>query len=229
MGKEHLVRFYRGKSMKGTFSPGDCLLLKRIKTGDYKKGDIVVFTIFKEFGVKRELVHRIVSVSKKGIVTKGDNNKYKDSEILNPENITGLVTGIQRNGKNYTVSRGILGLFKMKISRTKLIFKRSIYSLLIFPYDLLLNNLDFSKLFNPKIKRVWFVTKNGFLVKLILKGKVVAKWYPERDTFFCRRPYSLFIKSPVISRYTFNNFVESTILKNGFSDSGLEKNPIEDS
>lgn len=74
-------------SMEPTFKPGDLIITKNKNRCDIKVEDIATFNDAKG----TVITHRIVEESNEGYVTKGDNNKVEDKDIINEENIIGKV------------------------------------------------------------------------------------------------------------------------------------------
>lgn len=61
-----------------------------------KKDDV---PLYKSYGHKNLVLHRIIDVTADGIyVTRGDNTYTK--EYVNPDNVVGVMTSIYRNGKH---------------------------------------------------------------------------------------------------------------------------------
>ena len=69
------TRFYRGESMKGSFRIGDRLYIEPVLINKLKRGDVIIFQDISQNGDGKELVHRIVSIYKDDLVTRGDNNR----------------------------------------------------------------------------------------------------------------------------------------------------------
>lgn len=74
-------------SMEPTFKPGDLIITKNKNRCNIEVEDIATFKDTKG----TVITHRIVGESKEGYVTKGDNNKVEDKDIINEENIIGEV------------------------------------------------------------------------------------------------------------------------------------------
>ena len=71
-------------SMKPTINVSDLIVINT-NDKDYKKDDIVTFK-----DVNNSFVtHRIIDITKKGYITKGDANKSADLEYINKEKIVG--------------------------------------------------------------------------------------------------------------------------------------------
>ncbi len=95
----HLL-FYRGGSMWPLLRKHDRLAVCHIDYKDIQAGDIIVFQLSAEKG---NIVHRVLTLSPQGIITKGDNNPDRDQEAVKPEQIAGKVIRVQRSGRWYSL------------------------------------------------------------------------------------------------------------------------------
>lgn len=73
-------------SMEPTLRVGGILYYKEYNNNSFKEGDILVYKTKKHI-----ISHRIVKINKNGYITKGDNNKNNDKNIIN-KNILGKGT-----------------------------------------------------------------------------------------------------------------------------------------
>jgi signal peptidase len=73
----------KGDSMLPVLKTGNMIILKKEK--NYQKDDIVTFIN----NQKQVVTHRIIEETDKGYRTKGDNNKFEDTEIINNNVIYG--------------------------------------------------------------------------------------------------------------------------------------------
>ncbi len=91
-------------SMSPNIKKGDFLIFK--ESDVYKVDDIIIFSEEDYF-----VTHRIVSESEEGFVTKGDNNNTNDKQILNQNNIEGLlVFNIPKLGYIINFATSITGI-----------------------------------------------------------------------------------------------------------------------
>lgn len=94
-----------GPSMKPTLQPKDIVLIGKCQ--NFKEGDIIVF----HRPVTGELiVHRIIEIENGLIRTKGDNNPFPDSYLIEPSAVIGKVILIIPQGGVY---RDIIYLFSV--------------------------------------------------------------------------------------------------------------------
>lgn len=82
---------YRGyvvlsESMKPSILAGDVVIVRDANRCNIKENDVVTFNQDNEV-----ITHRIKGVLENGYITKGDNNKSEDFEILSREDIIGKV------------------------------------------------------------------------------------------------------------------------------------------
>jgi signal peptidase I len=216
--KNHL-RFYRGKSMNGTFRPGDCLMMKPITLQAVRSGDVVIFRKLKWQGLASgkfqddedplagevhvmeesqpvdELVHRVVAIRLEGLITRGDNNPYSDAELVNEDNLIGLVTHLERGSKLRTVHGGWIGLLKAWLLRT---WKQYLWNHIVRkvsrPYHWLNDKGWVAKFWHPDIVKVRLTSDDGPLIKYIFHSRTIARWWPLQDRFECRKPYDLVLR-----------------------------------
>ena len=63
-------------SMQPILEKGDLILIKGVKKGDIKTGDIVVYKIDEGF-----IIHRVIKLQDRVLITKGDANTYPDLPV----------------------------------------------------------------------------------------------------------------------------------------------------
>lgn len=110
---------YTSTSMLMVFEPGDLLETDdNVPFQEIKPGDIIVFPSKSKAGVN--IVHRVISRTEDGLVTMGDNNPGRDAYDVTPEQWIRLVTArIDRNGRRFTVSRGVAGMRQFRLHRCR--------------------------------------------------------------------------------------------------------------
>ena len=181
--------FYSGKSMRGTFLPGDWLIFERIPFSSIKRGDILTFFDKTE----KRLVHRVIQINTKGIVTQGDNNLSPDADFLIKESMIGRVIDFERNGKFHKVWNGKLGLVRAWVLHERLHFICGAKFFLKKPYRMIKKTGIVVKFWHPKIATIIFETPDGSLVKYIHKGKTVASCWTNTNRWWFKRPYDFVI------------------------------------
>lgn len=184
---------YSGPSMHPTFKPGEILYVQS-EIRDIQPGDIVVY---RRYG--KQIVHRVVSVSSNGFLTRGDNNLAKDEQVVRKEEIIGVVVGKELWGNQEEVTGGKKGLGKAKQRwRLKEIHQKTL-PLIGIPYRWLKRKGWVRKLWHPRIIKLKINSTKGEMIKYLFKGKVVAIWLTESGRFFCKRPFDLVIQAPQIT------------------------------
>jgi signal peptidase I len=182
--------FYSGNSMNTTFSPGHILYVKP-KVNEVQPGDVIVFKKGEEY-----IVHRINSVSSKGIQTRGDNNLREDAYILSDEQIMGKVVIVDDGKELRAVIGGRKGLQKARARwgfRSVMKWMRPVIGA---PYRWLKSARIVAKIWHPGVIQVKTVSSSGPMIKYIVGGKTVATWIPQLRSFQCRRLYDLVIFPP---------------------------------
>ncbi len=187
-------RFYRGRSMKGTFCVGDNLLIEQVSINKLKRGDVIIFQGTDNNGEEKELVHRVVSIYKNGLVTRGDNNTQNDDILVTQKNFKGIVTHFERNGKKKPVKNGFQGMIKAKIRYSTLSIKRLIRVIFRKPYRALKKSGLVPKIWKPDIKKIFIKTSDEEIIKYIHGSHTVAQMWPKKKKFLCKKPYDLIIK-----------------------------------
>jgi len=193
---DYNVRFYRGRSMAGTFRPGDCLTMVPVPLAELRPGDVVVYRGANHQGQAHELVHRIVGITPEGLVALGDNSPSADPILVTADNLLGRVTHVQRKGKARVVHGGLLGLWQARILHARRSVLRLTARVGRRPYHWLRESGLMPGLWRPSVSTVRLATEDGPLIKYICGGRTVARWWPWQKRFECHKPYDLFIPHP---------------------------------
>lgn len=186
--------FYSGRSMKGSFRVGDRLYIEPVLINKLKRGDVIIFQDISQNGEEKELVHRVVSIYKDGLVTRGDNNRQNDDILVTQKNFKGIVTHFERNGKKKPVKSGFKGMIKAKIRYLTLSIKRLIRVIFRMPYRALKKSGLVPKIWKPEIKKIFIKTPDEEIIKYIHGSHTVAQMWPKKRKFLCKKPYDLIIK-----------------------------------
>jgi len=182
--------------MKGTLRIGDQLIFERETINKIKKGDVIIFKGANNRGEKKELVHRVISISEFGLITRGDNNFYKDKNPVSGDTLIGRVTHLDRNGHKIRVRGGMAGFRRAKFLQLRLPIKKMIWVVCKVPYKILRKSDLVPKIWQPEIKKIVLKTQDGVMVKFFLSSQTVALFWPEEGRFYCKKPYDLVIKKP---------------------------------
>ena len=180
--------------MKASFRVGDRLHIKPALINKVKKGDVIIFKGTDHNGEEKELVHRVVSINKDGLVTRGDNNRQNDDILVTQKNFKGVVTHFERNGKKKPVKHGFQGMIKAKIRYLTLSIKRLIRMIFRMPYRALKKSGLVPKIWKPDIKKIYIKTPDEEIIKYIHSSHTVAQVWPKKRKFLCKKPYDLIIK-----------------------------------
>jgi signal peptidase I len=185
--------------MNPTFRTGDLLYLSSYAKRRIRRGDVIVF--LPSHG-RLKITHRVISISRQGIETQGDNNNESDLEFLNPENILGRVDYFKRNGKRYRVWGGAVGLLYAFSLHLLLPVKQQVSALLHYPYRFLaeLNVLSRIPYLRSKIRVVSFKRACGEELQLLFGSRIIGRLLPGKNEWWIKRPFRLFLDSNLLSR-----------------------------
>lgn len=184
--------FYRGSSMRGTFKPGDKLIIEKVPFDRIKKGDLIIFSR-NENEEDDFIVHRVVAVNPKGLVTRGDNCFDNDKNLVIEENIVGRVIANDRRGKVHQVQNGRAGAFRAAMLHSRLQVINLVKFFLRKPYLILKKSGFITKIWQPEIDIFQFQTSDGPLVKYVHKGKTVAICWTDQHRWWVKRPFCFFL------------------------------------
>lgn len=186
--------FYRGSSMQGTLKPGDKLTCEKAPYDQIKKGDLIIFS--RNAGEKNDfIVHRVVVITPKGLVTRGDNCLASDQDLLIEKNIFGRVIQYDRQGKSHRAQNGRMGAFRAGLLRCRIRAIKLTGFFLRKPCLTVKKSGLIAKIWHPEIDVFQFETPAGPLVKYVRKGRTVAVCWTGKKRQWQRRPYS-FVLNP---------------------------------
>lgn len=188
-GLSFLVFLYCGRSMQGTFQQGQLLLALPSSFETIRPGDVVVFRSIEADGRGIVVAHRVHSKASMGLITKGDNNTCVDTEIVREEDLIGRVVFIQRGKDILPVWGGEIGRFWQNF----LPLLRYLFQLSRGGYSVLRESRVVSHIWQPSLSRLCVYVDGVSLVKYVHKGRTVALWMPEKEWFWCSKPYDLVI------------------------------------
>ena len=190
------VYTYRGGSMLGTFRPGDRLPVEAASLDEVRPGDVVALRVACPSGDAAELVHRVVCLQQGGVVTRGDNNRSNDLDLVTAETLLGRVTRVERGGRVRPVRGGRLGQARARLLHARIHVRDFAVRVGRRPYGWLRRSGMVPRLWRPQITCLRVATDKGDLVKYLVAGRTVARWWPEENRFECDRPYDLVIPTP---------------------------------
>ncbi|MGB8214210.1 MAG: signal peptidase I [Anaerolineales bacterium] len=184
---------YVGPSMSPTFQSGDFLYLRSAPV-KLHKGDVIVFADTKSNGF---VVHRIVSTSPIGLVTRGDQNRFCDPPVP-LDQVIGKVDLVENKAGINPVIHGLRGLWSARISYLVFQLYALFRQLFWIPYRLFRISGLVSTFWRPNIVKLHLQNADGSLIKYIHKHRTVAVWNPFLQKFDCHKPFDLVITHPEI-------------------------------
>jgi len=187
---------YNGPSMMPTFRPG-YLLYIRPDASDISPGDVIVFDNLSE---NIPTVHRVVSISNLGLITRGDNNRLCDPSPVLPDHLIGRVEMLEDQGRLLPVTSGRRGLWLARFGWGVRWIDRRMQRLFRKPYNAIRNCIPIRQIlyrwFSNYLKVIHLNTQDGPLVKTTFQDRTVAHWEPQKGHYECRKPYDLFVPRP---------------------------------
>jgi signal peptidase I len=183
---------YSGKSMYPTIVAKDILEVVPYDVRPIQIGDVIVFSSPDDGTL---IAHRIIYITKEGVLTKGDNNPNVDDWLLKRDLIIGQVIAFWRNRKRYDIREGIADRFSAKWTN----FRSGIYTKIIdlarpcyhfvkripFPRGL------FVAFLRPKI--AVFESKGKISMTLLLGGAVIGRYDSHNHRWQINKLYRFFI------------------------------------
>lgn len=204
--EDHIPILFSGQSMYPVLKPND--LLDLVPYGNRKPeiGDVICFFSSEE---EKIVVHRIINKKYPGYLTQGDNNRLPDFNIINENQITGLVIGAIRNGNYLKVFSGNIGrLIRIySIYRNKFLFliKIILQKLGIVNLFKIFFNPYLLKIFKPRY--VLYSARRSFTLRIFIEKKEIGSYNSHRDIWVIKFPYNLIFQKndlPVIN-FSLNN------------------------
>jgi hypothetical protein len=188
-------RIYKGKSMQGTFSFGDRLIIEQVQLASVRPGDVVVYRVLNHQGERDMLVHRVMGVATNGLVLRGDNNFCDDKTPVAQNNLVGRVSHVDRGGKRVPVRGGCSGLLIARVSHGWRFLRHIMWKFLRimgrWSYRRLRDSGLIQRLWKPSILKIQLMTANGPLIKYVYRNRTVAFLWPHKDRVTYRKPYDL--------------------------------------
>ena len=193
LGAEH-VFVYNGRSMFPTFRPGH-LIYVRPAAHDLAAGDVVVYFDSEH---SRHVVHRVVEATLGGLVTRGDHNSQRDAQLVAYGQLVGRVEIAEFDGRLKDVVGGRHGLWSAQVRWAALALWVRLCVYLGTPYRALKASPRARQclkwFFRPRFKVIRLQTPQGPLVKVLHRGRVVARTQAGGARFECSKPYDLFLE-----------------------------------
>jgi SOS-response transcriptional repressor LexA len=178
--------------MKPTFRDGDGLAVEPYGGRKRRVGDIVVFHHPEDDQI---VIHRIVSVRKDAIRTRGDHNTQLDPWILEPGEIIGKVVSAWRGNRRIRVWNGLAGHIQALAFRTCVKMDDWVSCLLHPCYRWLSRKGLVRRLMggNSRIRILSLQKPEGVEYQLLFRNQPSGRRRPGSSTWEIKRPYRLLI------------------------------------
>ncbi len=183
---------YVGTSMNPTLREPVMLEIEPYGNRPLQVGDVVAF---RSPGNYQIVVHRIVLLTLKGIVTRGDNNRRDDPFVLLPADITGRVVAARQGRKNRAVAGGRRGRLIGRLNPWRGNLDKNISYLLHSFYHALTHWRFLATLLpaglRPKI--VVFQDRGIGRPCILLGQRIIGRYDHHRQQWEIRRPFRLMV------------------------------------
>ncbi len=183
---------YIGPSMNPILKSGDRLRIIPYNGKEVGQGDVIAFL---PSGGDSKIIHRVVSVSSKGIRTRGDNSSHVDPWILRPDQILGRVVAAQAGMRRRKIFGGTVGrLFVVTVRVIRAIDSHVSY-LLRPAYREFARAGIFIRLLPAQMRPrvISFDRPAGTELQLLMGRRVIGRWLPGKTGWNIRRPFRLFV------------------------------------
>lgn len=180
-----------GNSMYPTLRVLDVLYVQPYVGRKISRGDVIVF----QASQGRKVTHRIVSITSRGILTRGDNNRDIDIGIIQSCDVLGQVVRVRRNKKLLRVRGGLFGQLIGYICRISLMIKYHFIYVLRPAYDVVSKSGVF-RLWLPARLRPYvlsFSRPEGKELQVLMGNKIVGIYNTNKEKWIIKPPYRLFV------------------------------------
>ena len=183
---------YTGSSMSPVLKTLDTIHVFLCKDKQIRRGDVIVFSPPDSNDM---VVHRVVSFSDQGLMTRGDNNNEIDPWFLSPDRIIGCVVQSQRKNRLLTIYGGTRGLLYASAVRFLCNIDSMISSFLHPVYHRLAKTGLFRQWLpdGMHMRVLSFNRSDGMEFQLLMAGHVIGRLLPGKNEWFIRRPFRLFV------------------------------------
>lgn len=183
---------FTGSSMSPALKALDTIYVSPCRSKQIRQGDVILFF---PPGENRMVVHRVVYISDRGLMTRGDNNREIDPWLLSPDRIVGRVVQSKRKNRLLEIHGGRRGLIYASAARF-LSNIDSMISLLLNPAYHRLSQTGFFRRWLPHglhMQVLSFNRSDGKEFQLLMAGHVIGRLLPGKKEWFIRRPFRLFV------------------------------------
>ena len=191
LGAEH-VFVYTGQSMSPTFRPGQ-LLYVRPAAQELAPGDVVVYRDPEQ--QEGYVVHRVVGRSRESLMTRGDANARRDRLPVAYGQVVGQVIQAELSGQVKAVRGGRGGLWAARARWAMLRLWNRAARYLAVPYRVVRTSPTVRRvlkgIWRPRLVVIHLQTPQGEGVKVVHRGRVVARSAASGERLVWRKPYDL--------------------------------------
>jgi len=183
---------YHGPSMNPTLREGDLMEVLPYGGRRPQVGDVIVF--LPPTGGP-SVVHRAVRATAEGVRTRGDNNAFEDTYLLQPADIQGQVVAAWRGQKRRRMASGWQGALFGPWVRQRYRLERDLADVFRPLYYALAHRGWLGHLlprrWRPRV--VWFQRPEGAVPKLLLGQRQIGHWDVRLGRWNIRRPYRFLV------------------------------------
>jgi len=188
-----------GPSMRPTLKAGDLLTILPLNGQAPRVGDVIVF---QAPGEEKHITHRVISVTPRGVGTRGDNNNLVDPFLLKPEHIIGRVTHAERGKRKKTVTGGPAGHLQARVLYVLRVIRPHVRTALAFPYRLLYRSGVFqpilSRLF--RVRAVSYQRPQGVELQLLWGRRIIGQLEAGGTEWVIKPPFKLVVREAELAR-----------------------------
>ena len=185
---------HTGSSMEPTLREHDVLHVVPYKSRPVRQGDVTSFISLANGHI---ITHRVASVEKGGLRTKGDNTTTVDTRVVDPRDIIGIVDSVERGGRVLQVRGGTAGRVAAMKRGAWLHTRRAIIRLLrplIWVADRTgIPKRLFSRFVDTRI--FCFPHPEGNELKLFLGRREIGRLAPGKSDWHIKGLYRVFVDS----------------------------------
>ncbi|MDQ7783740.1 MAG: signal peptidase I [Desulfomonilaceae bacterium] len=181
-----------GVSMYPTLKVADVLTIKPCQGNEIRPGDVA---LFREPNSGERVVHRIVTIDRGRITTRGDNNDRADSFVVGAGDLIGKVVAVGLGERRTRVHGGFVGRVVGRLNWTRRDVMRLLSKALHGPYRMLARRRVFTRLLSRRLKPriVCYNRPRGVELRLFVGNRPIGVRRAARRTWEIDRPFRVFI------------------------------------
>jgi signal peptidase I len=192
-----LLVAYTGISMRPTLEDAEVVEITPLGLDPVRVGDVIYFKVP---GKEHWVIHRVIRILPKGIVTRGDNNPTEDVVRLQRSDIIGRVAAGSRGQQRHGVRNGRAGYLLSRWFRLRSGFRRSLVRV-FRPSYFRAARWEFWPFLLPRRWRprlVVFQSGPRRSAQLMLGSRRVGFFSPELRRWQIRPPFRLFVNAEAL-------------------------------